>query len=319
VGVIKFDPKKIGPVEIIEVGPRDGLQNEPRVKQLSSEQYIDARLRFILALADAGLKDIEVGSFVRADLVPQMAGTAEILKRLRTQRPELWRSRKFWALVPNVKGLEAALKAGSKHIAVFTATSETFCKKNIRMSVRDSLKQIKEISKLASSAGISVRAYISTVWGCPYEGRINPNSAFRIADQLLSWGAEEISLGDTIGVATPNEVSRVLNLFSRKHPLAVHFHDTRGTALANSLTALDWGIRRFDSSAGGLGGCPFAPGAAGNLSTEDLLYMFDGMKLKSGVRLDKVCEASEALAQSLALPPLPSRVHRAWLAKQPRT
>lgn len=300
-------------IRIVEVGPRDGLQNEPRFRFLPERELVAARADFVIRLADAGLKDVEAGAFVRADRIPQMLGTAGVLARIRETRPDLWRTRRFWTLVPNRKGLEHALAAGAKHIAVFTSTSDEFNKKNVNMSVKESLAEIGAIVKEARANKIAVRGYVSTVWGCPYIGRTNPRRAREIADFLCDIGASEVSLGDTIGVATPNQVSDLLKLFPKGWPLAVHFHDTRGTALANCLRAIDQGIRTVDSSAGGLGGCPYAKGAAGNLATEDLLYMLRGMKFTTGVDLDKVCEAGEILADKLELS-LPSRYHRAWKA-----
>ena len=300
-------------VRVVEVGPRDGLQNEPRFRFLPEADLVATRTAFVIALADAGLKDVEAGAFVRSGRIPQMVGTAAVLETIRRTRPDLWKSRRFWTLVPNRKGLQHALTAGAKHIAVFTSTSDAFSRKNINMTVKESLAEIGAIVKEARASKLAVRGYISTIWGCPYQGKTNPRTARRIADFLLDLGVGEISLGDTIGVATPNRVTEVLKLFPKSWPLAVHFHDTRGTALANTLRALDQGIRVVDSSAGGLGGCPYARGAAGNLATEDLLYMLQGMKFTTGVNLDKVCFAGEALAEKLELS-LPSRYHRAWKA-----
>lgn len=302
-------------IRVVEVGPRDGLQNEPGFRQLPPSELAMVRAKFVIGLADAGLKDVEAGAFVRADRVPQMAHTDQVLKIIREGRPDLWKSRNFWTLVPNAKGLELAMQAGAKHISVFTATSDAFNLKNIQMSVKDSLAQLKPVVKEARQAKLKVRGYISTVWGCPYSGKVAPLKAKRVAAELLAMGVEEISLGDTIGVATPKQVGEVLKLFPKKWPLAVHFHDTRGTAIANCLRAIDAGIHVVDSSAGGIGGCPYAKGASGNLATEDLLFMLHGMGLKTGVDLAKICRASEALAQELHLA-LPSRYHKAWKGSQ---
>lgn len=302
-------------IRIVEVGPRDGLQNEPKFKQLSKDALIRERVNFVTALADSGLKDVEAGAFVREDRVPQMASTDKVLEIIRTERPDLWKSRRFWVLVPNQKGLELALNSGAKHISVFTATSDQFNERNIGMTVRESLKVLKPLIHEAKQARLKVRGYISTVWGCPYAGKMQPAKARSVAQDLLKFGADEISLGDTIGVATPKQVDVVLDLIPKKWPIAVHFHDTRGTAIANSLHAIEHGIEVVDSSAGGLGGCPYARGASGNLATEDLLYMLHGMGFRTGVNLDAVCAASMKLSSSLELN-LPSRYFRAWMGAQ---
>jgi hydroxymethylglutaryl-CoA lyase len=298
-------------IRVVEVGPRDGLQNEPQLKQLPLEELVDLRVRFISALAKSGLVDVEAGAFVRADRVPPMAGTDQVLKKLQSEHAELWKTKRFWTLVPNQKGLELALKAGAKHISVFTATSDAFNLKNIQMTVAESLAQLKPVVEEARSSGLAVRGYVSTVWGCPYSGRVPPEKAKEVTEQLLSFGVQEVSLGDTIGVATPRQVDEVLALLPDKKPLAAHFHDTRGTAIANCLHAIEQGITTVDSSAGGLGGCPYAKGASGNLATEDLLYMLHGMGFDTGVNLDGVCAASEMLEKEMELA-LPSRFFKAW-------
>ncbi len=298
-------------LRVVEVGPRDGLQNEPRIKSLSVDELVEARFRFVTALADAGLKDVEAGAFVRSDRVPQMAGTDRVLKLIQTRRPDLWKSGRFWVLVPNAKGLELASLAGARHVSVFTATSDAFNERNIGMTVKDSLKVLEPVVKQAVKNKMKVRGYVSTVWGCPYSGKVTAQKARSVAGTLLDFGVEEVSLGDTIGVATPNKVRDVLRLFHGKKKLAVHFHDTRGTAIANCLEAVQHGISVVDSSAGGLGGCPYALGASGNLATEDLLYMAHGMGFRTGVELEKVCLASEQLATDLEVT-LPSRYHKAW-------
>ncbi len=304
-------------VRVVEVGPRDGLQNEPRFKQLAPSELTRVRADFVMALADSGLKDVEAGAFVRADRVPQMVDTDKVLEIVRTERPDLWKTRRFWVLVPNQKGLENALAAGAKHISVFTATSDQFNERNIGMTVKESLKILKPLVHDAKKAKLKVRGYISTVWGCPYAGKIAPAKAKAVAADLLDFGVDEISLGDTIGVATPKQVDTVLDLIPKKWPVAVHFHDTRGTAIANCLHAIEHGITTVDSSAGGLGGCPYAVGASGNLATEDLLYMLHGMGFRTGVDLEKVCEASQTLAEKLELS-LPSRYFRAWVGNKER-
>ena len=301
----------MNPIRVVEVGPRDGLQNESKIKKLSLEAMVNLRVRLITSLAQSGLEDVEAGAFVRADRVPAMAGTDQVIQRLRNSYPELWKSKRFWTLVPNKKGLEMALQAGATHISVFTATSDDFNLKNIQMTVKDSLAQLRPVVEEARRHNLSVRGYVSTVWGCPYAGTIAPERSREVAQELLSMGAQEISLGDTIGVASPKQVDHVLKLFDTSLPLAVHFHDTRGTAIANCLQAIQHGIRTVDSAAGGLGGCPYAKGASGNLATEDLLYMLHKMEFPTGVDLNAVCQASEMLEAELEIE-LPSRYFKAW-------
>lgn len=302
-------------IRVVEVGPRDGLQNEPTIKQLSIDDLVDLRVRFIVALAQSGLKDVEAGAFVRADRIPAMAGTDQVLQQLQAKHPLLWKTKNFWALVPNKKGLDLALASGAKHISVFTATSDAFNLKNIQMTVDESLATLRPVVEEAGRAGMKVRGYVSTVWGCPYSGRVPPEKAKEVTEKLLEFGVEEVSLGDTIGVATPKQVDEVLDILPMKAPLAAHFHDTRGTAIANVLHAIEHGIKTVDSSAGGLGGCPYAKGASGNLATEDLLYMLHGMGFQTDVDLEKVCEASEMLERELELQ-LPSRYFIAWKGKK---
>lgn len=298
-------------IRVVEVGPRDGLQNEASIRKLPLEALVRVRVELITTLAEAGLNDVEAGAFVRADRVPAMAGTDQVLHSLQKDHAELWQQKRFWVLVPNHKGLELAMQAGAKHISVFTATSDAFNQKNIQMSVAESLQTLKPVVQEAKKAGLAVRGYVSTVWGCPYSGPVAPEKAKFVTEELLAMGVEEISLGDTIGVATPKQVDAVLDLLPQGLPLAAHFHDTRGTAIANCLQAIQHGIQTVDSSAGGLGGCPYARGASGNLATEDLLYMLHGMGFSTGVNIDKVCAASEILEQALDLS-LPSRYFKAW-------
>ncbi len=303
-------------VHIFEVGPRDGLQNEPRPVSLED------RLWFISELAKAGLRDVEIGAFVRPDRVPQMAETERVYEALSSGKLELGKAR-GWSLVPNQKGLERALQCGAKNLAVFTATSETFNQRNIGMSVSESLKQISALvpaARKASRAGVKIRAYVSTVFGCPFEGKVSAKKTLKVIERLAELEVEQISIGDTIGVATPNQVDQViqpaLRIFGRGQGvkrLAVHFHDTRGTALANTLRSLELGVRIVDSSAGGLGGCPFAPGATGNLATEDLVYMLDGMGLKTGINLQSLCNVSLEMARRMKRP-LSSRYLQAYVA-----
>jgi len=285
-------------VRVVEVGGRDGLQNEARAVSA------DEKVRFLDLLTDAGLTTIEVGSFVRPDRIPQLADTEEVFRRVR-KAPGV----RYVSLVPNEKGLERAMAAGVRDIAVFTAASDTFNRKNINMGVDESLALQRPVVERAKRDGLWVRGYVSTVFGCPYEGKVAPERVRDVSMALADMGADEISLGDTIGVGTPRQVETVVGLVAERLPiekLALHLHDTRGTALANVLAGLGTGVSIFDSSAGGLGGCPYAPGASGNLSTEDLLYMLDGMGIDTGVDLAKVVEASRFIARALGRE-LPSR------------
>lgn len=277
-------------VTIFEMGPRDGLQNEHSVFTLAD------KLKLIQGLASAGLREIEIGAFVRPDRVPQMADTDQVYAALQNKKLKLGKAR-AWALVPNLKGLELAHKSGANAIAVFGAATESFSQNNIGMSIAESHAVFRDVVKEARRRKMKVRGYVSTVYGCPFEGKTPPKAALKALSNMMSLGVDQISVGDTIGVATPKDVELVLKPFLRKVPasqVAVHFHDTRGTALANTLYSLSLGIKNVDSSAGGLGGCPFAPGAAGNLATEDLVYMLHGMGVKTGIDLDKVCEVSLA-------------------------
>ncbi len=282
-------------VTIFEMGARDGLQNEPWSISLATKKW------FIGELARAGLSEIEIGAFVRPDKVPQMADTDKLAEAIRDQRLKL-RGARAWYLVPNLKGLERAEQAGVKNIAIFTAASETFNRKNIGMSVRESLEQYRAVVRTAKRKGMRVRGYVSTVFGCPYEGAVAPKRALQVLDQLSELGVDQLSIGDTIGVARPADVRKVIPAALRAFGVertAVHFHDTRGTALANSLVSLDLGVRVFDASAGGLGGCPFAPGATGNLATEDLVYLLDGLGMKTGVDLRRLTQTSIAFAKRI--------------------
>lgn len=278
-------------VRIVEVGPRDGLQNE--AQPIDSE----TKLAFIALLAESGLRDIEVTSFVHPQRVPQLADAMTVAQGL----PNVPNVR-FSALVPNMKGLDRALEAGIRRIAVFTAASDTFTQKNIGMTISESIQTFQPVVERALTAGMSVRGYVSTGFVCPYEGDIQPEAVVTVSKALLEMGVDEISIGDTIGAAAPNNVYETVGLLLRDIPverLALHFHDTYGTALANVVAGLDMGIQTFDASAGGLGGCPYAPGASGNLATEDLLYLLDRMGIESGVELDKVAEASRLISRAL--------------------
>jgi hydroxymethylglutaryl-CoA lyase len=284
-------------VRVVEVGPRDGLQNEKALIPTAQ------KIQFIHMLAEAGLPVVEATSFVSPRAIPQLSDASEVMTGL-TRRP----STSYPALVPNVKGMERALAAGVRAIAVFTAASESFTRHNINTTIEESLANFRPVVALAQREGVTVRGYISTVFGCPYEGRVAARQVLDVAQALLEMGVGELSLGDTIGVATPNQVVDVIGLLVNDGAipvgqLAVHFHDTRGTALANVLMALQLGISIVDSAAGGLGGCPYAPGAAGNLATEDLLYMLHGMGIQTGVDLDKLVAATRYIAPLLGHAP----------------
>jgi len=296
-----------GRVTIYEVGPRDGLQNE------SANLSVDARLRLIEALADAGLKRIEIGSFVRPDWIPQLADTDEVARRM-VRRPSV----RYAALVPNRFGLDRAVSAGLREVAVFMSATESHNLKNTNKTVAQSLEHFAAIVPLAKKQGMFVRAYLSTIWGCPYEGKVDPRRALDVARQLRDIGADEISLGDTIGVGNPRQTREIVELFLRELPaamLALHMHDTHGTALANCLAAMELGVTTFDTSIGGMGGCPYAPGAAGNLATEDLVSMLADMGIDTGVNLDKLIEAG-ALAQQLVGHKLAGRRLQAALGRR---
>ncbi len=292
-------------VKVVEVGPRDGLQNEKGVVPLA------AKIRFVEALADAGLPVVEAGAFVRADRVPQMADSEEVFRSVRRRAGTA-----YTALVPNRQGFEKAVAAGIDGIGVFTAASEAFNRKNINASVAESIDRFSEFVPDAKKKGIPVRAYVSTCWVCPYDGPVAPAAVLDVVRRLVPLSVDEISLGDTVGAAVPTDIERtVKTLLDAGIPagmLAFHGHDTRGTALANTLAALACGVATIDSSAGGLGGCPYAPGAAGNLATEDLLYMLAGCGVETGISLDKVAAASLALAAALGKT-LPSRYLAALL------
>jgi isopropylmalate/homocitrate/citramalate synthase len=292
-------------VTVVEVGPRDGLQNEPAPLEVAD------RVAFAQALLDAGLPVVEVGAFVSPRAVPQMAGSDEVFRALR--RPPAAR---IPVLVPNRQGYLAAREAGAREIAVFTAASESFNRRNINASIDESFTRFAEFVPEALREDAWVRGYVSTCFGCPYEGAVAPSRVVEVARRLAELGCHEISIGDTIGVAVPTQVSDVMSRLREAlpgTPLAVHFHDTRGTALANVLAALQQGIAIVDASAGGLGGCPFAPGASGNLATEDLLYMLHGMGLETGVDLERVVAASRTIAARLGRT-LPSKYLQACRA-----
>jgi len=289
-------------VSVYEVSPRDGLQNEAVTVPTTR------KVRLIEALVASGLKRIEITSFVSPKWVPQLADGDEVART--APRVE---GVTFSALCPNARGLERAISASIEEIAVFISASETHNLKNVNKTVADTLAGFREVIGPAVAQGLRVRGYVSTLWGCPYEGDVDPRAGLRIATELLEAGCYQVSLGDTIGVGTPVQTRRLLDLFLAEIPadkLALHMHDTRGTALANVLVGLEAGIRAFDASVGGLGGCPYAPGAAGNVATEDLVYMLHGMGIDTGVDLEKLVRAGQ-VASAVVGHELPGKVHRA--------
>lgn len=284
-------------VRLVEVGPRDGLQNEP------TPVPTEVKVRFIEMLADSELPVVEVTSFVSPRWVPQLADAEAVMRQVRRREGV-----RYVVLVPNMKGLERAVSVNADSIAIFTAASESFCQRNLNRTIEQSLQEFEQVVGQAKSGGLWVRAYVSTAFVCPYEGAIAPEQVRPIVEQLLAMGVDEISLGDTIGAGVPTQVERLTDALEPilpKERWAYHFHNTYGTALANVLTALQRGITIFDTAAGGLGGCPFAPGASGNLATEDLLYLLHGMGIRTGVSMEKVLEAAQSLLGYLnrATPP----------------
>jgi hydroxymethylglutaryl-CoA lyase len=294
-------------VTVVELGPRDGLQNE--AVTLTTAQ----RVALVRGLASTGLRRIEAGAFVHPTRVPQMAGSDEVCRLSLHDEVVQARGVQLSALVPNLRGLERARAAGLQHVAVFPAASETFSHRNLNQSVDEALRSAAEVCAEARRHGVRVRGYVSTAFGCPYEGEVSPCAVLHVAESLLAAGVEEIALSDTIGVAHPGQVRALLDAARGHvplHTLALHFHDTRGTALANVLAALDRGVTTFDACAGGLGGCPFAPGAAGNLATEDLLYLLHGLGLARDIDPAGVMAVSASLEPVLGHP-MPSRYLRA--------
>ncbi|MGA9547514.1 MAG: hydroxymethylglutaryl-CoA lyase [Rhodomicrobium sp.] len=287
-------------VRIVEVGPRDGLQNE------AVALPVETRIAFIEKLIAAGLTSIEAGSFVSPKWSPQMADTASVLKAVSRHGGV-----SFPVLVPNAKGLDAALEAGAREIAIFAAASETFSSKNINCSIADSFERFAPVVERALSAGVRVRGYVSCVLGCPYEGRIAIEKVADVAARLLALGCTEISLGDTIGAGTPRAARAMLKAVSERVPLpqlAAHFHDTYGQAVANIYACLEEGVRVVDSSAGGLGGCPYAKGASGNVATEDVLYLLDGLGFETRVDRRAVIEATRFIFEALGRSDKPRRL-----------
>ncbi len=303
-------------ITVYEVGPRDGLQNEARVVPT------EGKLRLVTALLDSGIGRLEATSFVSPRWIPALADAAELVPRLPVRAGV-----QYVALVPNGKGLAALLAArgaggGAAQVdaAVFLSASESHNRKNVNKSIDETFRAFDEVVGPALAAGLRVRGYVSTAWGCPYEGRVDPRRVAEIAERLLGLGCWQVSLGDTIGVGTPNQTRELLGILAgraRPGSIALHLHDTRGTALANVLAGLDAGITTFDASIGGLGGCPYAPGASGNLATEDLVYMLHGMGFETGVDLGRLVDAG-ALAQELVGRRLPGKTLQAELAVRER-
>ena len=296
-------------VRIVEVGPRDGLQNE---KQVVSA---DVKVELIERLADAGLGAIEATAFVSPKWVPQMGDNSEVLTRVLASRRA---GVSYPVLTPNLKGFEAALAAGAEEVAVFGAASESFSRKNINCSIAESLDRFRPVTEAVAAAGVKVRGYVSCVLGCPYEGEIAPQAAADVAATLLGMGCYEISLGDTIGVGTPLKTQRMLEAVARRVPvaqLAGHYHDTYGMATANIFASLQMGVSVFDASVAGLGGCPYAAGASGNVATEDVVWLLDGLGIESGVNVDRLVDVAAWISERLGREPA-SRVARAVLARR---
>ena len=294
-------------VRIVEMGPRDGLQNE---KQIVST---DTKVELIARLGAAGLQAIEAASFVSPRWVPQMGDAAEVMTRI-----ERLPGVSYPVLTPNLQGFEAALAAGATEVAVFGAASESFSRKNINCSIAESLARFEPVMAAAQAASIRVRGYVSCVLGCPYEGEISPEAVAGVAATLFEMGCYEVSLGDTIGAGTPGKTRRMLDAVARRVPvdkLAGHYHDTYGQAVANVYASLEAGVACFDSAVAGLGGCPYAPGASGNVATEDVVYMLDGLGIETGISLDALVDTAGWISERLGRPPA-SKVARAVLAKR---
>lgn len=292
-------------IRLFEVGPRDGLQNEEKILE------VDQRTQLVENLVDTGVGDIEIGSFVHPKWVPQMESTDEVAQQIR-RREDV----RYWALVPNVKGLQRAIESGVEHVAVFMSATESHNRKNLNRSVVESLEALERTTRLAREENMEIRAYISTAFGCPYEGEVDFERVIEIGERLLEMGAEHLSLGDTIGAGAPPQIRRgcrrALDEFGR-HRVALHLHDTQGLALANALVAYQEGIRMFDSAVGGMGGCPYAPGAAGNVATEDLVNLLEQIGGHTGVDLDRVCEVSQWLDETIGLE-IAGRYYEYWRA-----
>jgi len=296
-----------GKVRIVEVGPRDGLQNEKQ------EVPTKMKLELIERLADAGLPAVEATAFVSPKWVPQMADHTEVLEGIR-RKPGV----SYPVLTPNLKGFQAALAAGATEVAIFGAASEAFSKKNINCSIAESLERFRPVAQAAKAAGVKVRGYLSCVLGCPYEGDVAPDKVAEVAAALYDMGCYEVSLGDTIGVGTPGKTQKMIEAVAKRVPierLAGHYHDTYGQALANIYASLELGVATFDSSVAGLGGCPYAKGASGNVATEDVVYMLHGLGIRTGIDLDKVVEIGQWISSVLGREP-GSKAGKAIAAKK---
>ena len=301
---MKYSSNKYFPeqVEIVEVGPRDGLQNE------SSWVPTEIKIELIDKLAQSGIKTIEAASFVSPKWIPQMKDSSEVMDGI-PKKPGV----RYLVLTPNLRGLERALQAGAEEVAVFAAASEAFSQKNINCSISESIERFRPLIDEAIAAGITVRGYISCVMGCPYQGKVDTEKVADLAETMSNMGCREISLGDTIGIGTPLQAQYLIKTVNQRIPLnqiALHFHDTRGQALANLYACLELGISVIDSSVAGLGGCPYAQGASGNVATEDVLYMLDGMGIETGIDMKKLLEVVQFISKSLNRLPQ-SRVGRA--------
>ena len=295
--------------KIVEVGPRDGLQNEP------GEVSTAVKVELIERLADAGLSSVEATAFVSPKWVPQMADHTEVLERIR-RKPGV----SYPVLTPNLKGFEAARSAGATEVAIFGAASEAFSRKNINCSIAESLERFRPVAEAARKNNVKVRGYVSCVLGCPYEGDVAPQRVAEVAGELYDMGCYEISLGDTIGTGTPGKTKAMIEACARRVPLeklAGHYHDTYGQALANIYASLEAGVRTFDTSVAGLGGCPYAAGASGNVATEDVIYMLDGLGIRTGVDLDRLIDIGQWICGLLGREPA-SKVNRAVAAKRKR-
>ena len=300
-------------VQLVEMGLRDGLQNEKII--LTVEQRAD----LVHRLSQSGLQRIEVGAFVRADWIPQMAGSAEVIKAVQqlVSQKKIPAKIQFSALVPNEKGMQNALSSKIKEVAIFAACTESFSKKNINCSIEESFQRFLPVLALARKNKIKVRGYLSVCFGCPYEGKVSEKKVVELAKRMHKLGVYEISIGDTIGIAHPGQIQSLFKKLKKAvpiHKLAGHFHDTRGTALVNILTAYQLGVRVFDTSIGGLGGCPYAPGAAGNVASEDVVYMFEGLKVKTGINLNSLIDTHRWLAKVMQKS-LPSKLGSVGLLK----
>ena len=294
-------------VKLVEMGPRDGLQNEP------GTVTTDVKVELIDRLSDAGFSAVEAGSFVSPKWVPQMADTAQVMTRIR-RKPGV----SYPVLVPNLKGLDAAIASGATEVAGFAAATESFSRRNTNCTIAESMVRQAEVCKAALDAGVRVRGYISVVLGCPYEGEVKPQAVADIARQLGDMGCYEISLGDTIGTGTASAAQRMIEAVAKHMPvakLAGHYHDTYGQAVANIVASMEMGIATFDSSIAGLGGCPYAKGATGNVASEDVLYLLEGLGIETGIDMDRLLDTAEFICAQLKRPTV-SRAGRALAAKR---